>query len=146
MNTNNITTKAGIKWITNWYKNKIKSNYTANYIYNQTKYSNKDLNITSINALHQILTIDYSILTSLILNLTGEHYFNSAIVSGSRNIFFLDASLTFKTRKLEYMLEARNLLNTRMYNNNYTSSATDFEYHYLLRPTLIMLKVKFKLH
>lgn len=146
MNTNNITTKAGFKWITNWCKNKIKSNYTANYLYNQTKYSNKDLNITSINALHQVLTIDYSIINALVFHLVGEHYFNNAIAYGSRNIYFLDASLTFKTQKIEYMLEARNLLNTRVYNNNYTSGATDFEYHYLLRPTLVMLKVKFKLN
>lgn len=145
MNTNNITAKAGIKWITSWCK-KIKSNYTANYIYNQTKYSNKELNVTSINALHQVLAIDYPIINKLVLNLTGEHYFNSAIVSGSRNIYFLDAGLTFKTKKTEYMLEARNLLDTRIYNNNYTSGATDFEYHYLLRPTSIMFKVKFKLN
>lgn len=145
MNTNNIMAKAGAKWITTWGK-KIKSNYTANYIYNQTEYSNKDLDITSINALHQVLMIDYSIMRSLVLNLSSEHYFNSAIVKGSRNIFFLDASLTFRTKKIEYMLEARNLLNTQVYSNNYTSGATDFEYHYLLRPTSIMLKVKFKLN
>lgn len=145
MNTNNTTAGVEAKWITSWGK-KIKSNYTANYLYNQTKYSNQDLDITAIHALHQVVTLDYSIMRNLLLSLTGEHYFNSAISSGSRNIYFLDASLTFKTKKIEYILEGRNLLNTQIYNNNYTSGATNFEYHYLLRPALVMFKVKFKLN
>lgn len=145
MNTHNSTAKGGIKWITRWFR-KIKTTYTPTYQYTQTKYSNKDLNATSIHALHQVLAVDYPIISKLILNLTGEHYFNSAVVSGSRNIWFLDASLMFKTKKLEYMLEGRNLLGTRVYNNSYTSAATDFEYHYLLRPASVMLKVRFNLN
>lgn len=145
MNTNTASVSAGFKWTTNWGR-KVNTQYNANYVYSKTEYSDNSTSISPINSLHQKLSVDYSIIPGFVFNLTGEHYFNSAILSGSRHILFLDAALTFKTKKIEYMLEARNLLGTRTYNNKLTSDATDLEYCYLLRPTSVMFKIKFSIN
>lgn len=144
MNTNTASVSAGFKWITKWGR-KVNTRYNASYVYSKTGYSDNSTSISPINSLHQRLSVDYSLIPGLVFNLTGEHYFNSAILSGSRHIPFLDAALTFKTKKIEYMLEGRNLLGTRTYNNKFTSDATDFEYSYLLRPTSVMFKIKFSI-
>jgi hypothetical protein len=144
MNTNTALVSAGFKWITKWGR-KVNTRYNASYVYSKTGYSDNSTSISPINSLHQKLSVDYSLIPGLVFNLTGEHYFNSAILSGSRHIPFLDAALTFKTKKIEYMLEGRNLLGTRTYNNKFTSDATDFEYSYLLRPTSVMFKIKFSI-
>lgn len=144
MNTNTALVSAGFKWITKWGR-KVNTRYNASYVYGKTGYSDNSTSISPINSLHQKLSVDYSLIPGLIFNLTGEHYFNSAILSGSRHIPFLDAALTFKTKKMEYVLEGRNLLGTRTYNNKFTSDATDFEYSYLLRPTSVMFKIKFSI-
>jgi len=144
INTNTASISAGFKWITKWGR-KVNTRYNASYVYSKTGYSDNSTSISPINSLHQRLSVDYSLIPGLVFNLTGEHYFNSAILSGSRHIPFLDAALTFKTKKIEYMLEGRNLLGTRTYNNKFTSDATDFEYSYLLRPTSVMFKIKFSI-
>lgn len=98
-----------------------------------------------INALHQRLGFDFVFFKRLTFNIGGEHYFNDAISSGSRNIFFLDASLMFKTKKFEYILEGRNLLNTDTYNQRTWSYITNYQYNYLLRPISIMFTIRFSL-
>jgi len=145
INTNTASISAGFKWITKWGR-KVNTRYNASYVYSKTGYSDNSTSISPINSLHQKLSVDYSLIPGLVFNLTGEHYFNSAIISGSRHIPFLDAALTFKTKKLEYVLEGRNLLGTRTYNNRFTSDATDFEYSYRLRPTSVMFKIKFSIN
>lgn len=144
LKTETKSANAGFKWITTWFK-KVKTQYDLQYTYSRTEYLNSSTVPSPIHSLHQSLSIDYSIVKSLLLNIFCEHYFNSAIVSGSRHIPFLDASLTYKTKNVEYMLEARNILGTRTYNNKYTSDATDFEYCYLLRQTGVMFKIKFSI-
>ena len=77
--------------------------------------------------------------------ITGEHYLNDAISGGSRNIFFLDASISYKARKFEYILEGRNLLGTGTYNQRTYSDITNFQYLYRLRPLSVMFKIRFSL-
>ena len=81
----------------------------------------------------------------LSLNISGEYYLNDAITSGSRNIFFLDASISYRTRRMEYVLEGRNLLNTGTYNQRVWSDITNYQYNYLLRPLSLIFKIKFSI-
>lgn len=48
---------------------------------------------------------------------------NEAIVTGSKNIFFLDSSFTMKTKKAEFIITGRNILNTNSYNQYIYSDA-----------------------
>ena len=54
--------------------------------------------LTPINALHQRLRLSTTFFKRLSASITGEHYLNDAISGDSRNIFFLDASISYKAR------------------------------------------------
>lgn len=101
--------------------------------------------LKAINALHQRLRLDFVFFKRVTLKISGEHYLNDAISSGSRNIFFLDASLKLKAKKIEYILEGRNLLDNNFYNQRLWSDITNYQYNYLLRPVTVMFKIRFNL-
>lgn len=101
--------------------------------------------LKAINALHQRLRLDFVFFKRVTLKISGEHYLNDAISSGSRNIFFLDASLKLKAKKIEYILEGRNLLDNNFYNQRLWSDVTNYQYNYLLRPVTVMFKIRFNL-
>lgn len=82
-------------------------------------------------------------LKSLTLKLQGEHFYNSAIADGSRSMFFVDASISYKTKRFEYMLEGRNLLNAKEFYSATYGDAMGYRYVYVLRPAAVMAKVKF---
>lgn len=101
--------------------------------------------LKAINALHQRLRLDFVFFKRVTLKISGEHYLNDAISSGSRNIFFLDTSLKLKAKKIEYILEGRNLLDNNFYNQRLWSDITNYQYNYLLRPVTVMFKIRFNL-
>ena len=101
--------------------------------------------LKAINALHQRLGFNFVFFKCLTFNICGEHYLNDAISSGSRNMFFLDASLKLKSKKFEYILEGRNLLNNAFYNQRTWSDITNSQYNYHLRPVSVMFKIRFNL-
>lgn len=113
--------------------------------YVRSSSSTRDEAFSPINALHQRLGFNFVFFKRLSLNISGEHYLNDAITSGSRNIFFLDASISYRTRRMEYVLEGRNLLNTGTYNQRVWSDITNYQYNYLLRPLSLIFKIKFSI-
>ncbi|HIR61941.1 MAG TPA: carboxypeptidase regulatory-like domain-containing protein [Candidatus Coprenecus avistercoris] len=113
--------------------------------YVRSSSSTRDEVFSPINALHQRLGFNFVFFKRLSLNISGEHYLNDAITSGSRNIFFLDASISYRTRRMEYVLEGRNLLNTGTYNQRVWSDITNYQYNYLLRPVSVMFKIRFSI-
>lgn len=113
--------------------------------YVRSSSSTQDEAFSPINALHQRLGFNFVFFKRLSLNISGEHYLNDAITSGSRNIFFLDAHISYKAKRIEYILEGRNLLNTGAYNQRIWSDITNYQYNYLLRPVSVMFKVRFSI-
>lgn len=119
--------------------------YYSRYVRSSSEIENSKETLSPINALHQELGLSFIFFRKLSLNIDGEHYFNDAIYSGSRNIFFLDAALKYKARKIEYILEGRNLLNTWTYNHSSYNDITSYKYSYTLRPVSVMFKIRFSL-
>lgn len=113
--------------------------------YVRSSSSTQDEAFSPINTLHQRLGFNFVFFKRLSLNISGEHYLNDAITSGSRNIFFLDAHISYKAKRIEYILEGRNLLNTGTYNQRIWSDITNYQYNYLLRPVSVMFKVRFSI-
>lgn len=113
--------------------------------YVRSSSSTQDEAFSPINALHQRLGFNFVFFKRLSLNISGKHYLNDAITSGSRNIFFLDAHISYKAKRIEYILEGRNLLNTGAYNQRIWSDITNYQYNYLLRPVSVMFKVRFSI-
>jgi hypothetical protein len=119
--------------------------YKIDYVGSRSSIENSSTAISPINALHQKLSFYFTVLKSLTLNVSGDHYFNDALTSGSRSMFFADASIDYKTRRFEYILEGRNLLNTDTYYQRVYTDITDYEYGYHLRPISVMFKVRFSI-
>lgn len=123
----------------------VRGEYGINYGRSQSIIEDNESKLDPIDALHQRLAFHFTMFKSFTLKVSGEHYFNSAITSGSRSMFFADASILYKTKRFEYILEGRNLLNTDTYNQRIYTDITDYEYSYLLRPISVMFKVKFSI-
>lgn len=123
----------------------VKGDYKIDYVRSKSAIENSSTTISPINALHQKLSFYFTVLKSLTFNISGDHYFNDAITSGTRSMFFADASINYKTRYFEYILEGRNFLNTDTYYQRIYTDITDYEYGYHLRPVSVMLKVRFSI-
>lgn len=98
-----------------------------------------------IDILRQHATVDFIIRKKFICRIGGEHCYNAAIGGRDRNMFFLDASLSYKSKRVEYILEGRNLLDTGTFRSVSQSDITDYVYSYKLRPASVMFKIKFSL-
>ena len=60
-------------------------------------------------------------------------------------MFFADASVSYKRKKIEYILSARNLFYTKSYNTSYYNSINSYSYSYDLRPLSVLFTVSFSL-
>lgn len=102
-----------------------------------------DKRLSTIDIFKHRADLDFIIAKKVICRLGAEHYLNTSIEGRSRNAVFVDASLRLKTKRVEYSVEARNILNNRVFTNATNSDITGYVYSYELRPASIVLKVKF---
>jgi hypothetical protein len=75
----------------------------------------------------------------------AEHFYNNAVVEGSRSMFFTDAYFVYKTKRVDYILEARNLTNEKTYKSVSYNDISDYIYSYELRPVSFLFKIRFSL-
>lgn len=121
----------------------VKLDYEADYARSQ---SLVDVNaLRPIDVLRQQAAVDFIVRKKFICRIGGEHCYNAAIGGTDRNMFFLDASLTYKSRKVEYSVEGRNLCDTGIFRSATQSDITDYLYAYRLRPAAVLFKIKFSL-
>ena len=118
----------------------LRLDYHVNYLHN--KY-NIEIGEQSgvIRTLQQNVTFSSILFDKIICSINGEHYYNSSLDKKNRHLFFLNSSLSYKTKRIEYAAELRNLLNRK---NIYTvayGDATSYVYSYRLRPLNVMLSV-----
>lgn len=66
-----------------------------------------------------------------------------AISGANRNTLFVDASLRIKHKRVEYSVEARNVLNNSVFINATNSNSMDYLYSYALRRASVVFKVRF---
>lgn len=101
--------------------------------------------LSPINTMHNKLGLNLILFQRLTFRLGGEHYYNYAISTGSRNIVFIDASVKYKTRTVEYILDGRNLMNIKTYNKRIYSEVNTYQFNYKLRPLSVMFIVRFNI-
>lgn len=102
-----------------------------------------DERLSAIDVFKQRADLDLIIAEKVICRLGAEHYLNTSIEGSSRNRVFVDASVRLKTKRIEYSIEAHNILNNRVFANATNSDITGYVYSYELRPASIVFKVKF---
>lgn len=115
--------------------------YTAEYSRRKNFISGESR--TPVDAMQQELSMDFVIKRKFICSAGGEHYLNTSIEGPDRNVFFLDASVSYRGKRTEYILEGRNLLNNDTFSTILQSDITDFRQVYNLRPVSVMFTVKF---
>lgn len=134
--------KAGLSFNTR-FTQAVRLDYGLDYTRSESRAGAEKL--PPIDAVRQHAALDFIIRERFICRIGGEHCYNAAIGGTDRNMYFLDAALTYKSRRAEYMLEARNLLDTGLFHSATQSDITDYVYTYRLRPASVMFKIKFSL-
>lgn len=104
-----------------------------------------NVTLDPIDMVSQSADISVILPKGVILKAGGEHYFNVSIEGRDRNMFFLDASISFRKGRFEYLLEGRNLLDSRTFSSAVYSDITSYTYTTALRPVSVMFKVRFSL-
>ncbi len=121
----------------------VKLDYEASYA--RSKSSFEGTALRPIDVVRQNAAVDFIVRKKFICRIGGEHYYNAAIGGSDRNMFFLDAALTYKSRRVEYSVEGRNLADVGTFRSASQSDITDYLYTYRLRPASVLFKVKFSL-
>ncbi|TCC98296.1 TonB-dependent receptor [Pedobacter psychroterrae] len=81
----------------------------------------------------------------LVINLKYEYSFNSAVTGDGRRMNFADAGVRYNLKKLEFKLEYNNIFNTRRYIAAAYNGIGSYYSSYDLRPTQVLMKVRFKI-
>jgi hypothetical protein len=119
--------------------------YAVNYARSRSVIKGQEGDTDPINSLNQKLDLTATLFKKVSFTASGEHFFNDAVSSGDKSMFFLDARLAFTAKAIEYSIECRNLLNTRSYNYRIYSDITNYQFSYRLRPASILFKIRFSL-
>lgn len=135
-------TSAGLSFNTR-FTQAVRLDYGGEYSRSESRAGSEMLH--PIDMLRQHAALDFIIRKKFICRIGGEHCYNASIGGRDRNMFFLDASLSYKSKRVEYMLEGRNLLDTGTFRSVSQSDITDYVYSYKLRPASVMFKIKFSL-
>ncbi|MDD7456152.1 MAG: hypothetical protein PUK70_07915 [Bacteroidales bacterium] len=119
--------------------------YAISYARSRSVIKGQEGDTDPINSLSQKMDLTATLFKKVIFTATGEHFFNDAVSSGDRSMFFLDARLSFKARAIEYSIECRNLLDASSYNYRVYNDITNYQSSYSLRPASILFKIRFSL-
>lgn len=101
--------------------------------------------VEPVGTLKQSGTLNFVIAGNILLNVGAEHYFCGGIEGADRNTIFVNASASYRHKRLEFILEGRNLLDKRSFSAIEYFDTFSYAYTYELRPLSVMFKVRFSL-
>ena len=101
--------------------------------------------VDPVGTLKQNAALNFVIAKRVLMNVGAEHYFCGEIQGEDRNMVFMNASASYKFKRLEFILEGRNLLDKRSFSAIEYSDTFCYAYAYELRPLSVMFKVRFSL-
>jgi hypothetical protein len=119
--------------------------YNISFGRNVAKIKNSADGFSPIKNIMQNASLNVFITKMFTFTASAEHFHNSAITEGSKSMFFTDAYFVYKTKRVDYILEARNLTNEKTYKSASYSDISDYVYSYELRPILFLFKIRFSL-
>ena len=117
--------------------------YDVQYTHNRSKM--RDKNMPPVNNVAQNVSLSVIPVKKLILNVSFNHYYNNLIESGSRSAFFGNTGIKYKLKDIDLMLDWSNIFNTREFINYSYSDISSHYSVYHLRPSEVMLRVRFKI-
>jgi hypothetical protein len=97
-----------------------------------------------IRSLTQSLNLDVKLFNQVMLGTLVEQYVNSAIRNG-QSLYFADVNLTYTWKQVRFELDWTNILDTKNYTLAYYDHLNAYTSAYRIRPSEVVLKVKWKL-
>jgi hypothetical protein len=119
--------------------------YNISFGQNAAKIINSNDKFSPIKNIMQNTLLNIFITKMFTFSITAEHFYNNAISEGSKSMFFADTYFIYKTKRVDYILEARNLTNKKTYKSASYSDISDYIYSYELRPVSFLFKIRFSL-
>lgn len=119
--------------------------YTFQYAQRRNKVKNNVDGFRPINSSGQQAQLNFFPVKALTINLGYEHFYNSAIVLGSRIMNFADLGMRYVFKKIELSAEYTNVFDTRQYIAATYNEISTFYAVYNLRPAQLLLKLRFKI-
>ena len=98
-----------------------------------------------IHNFRQNITTSIIPIKILILSLSFNHYYNSALSVNTKSAWFGNIGLKYIMKKVEIMIDWTNIFNTRQFITSSYSNVMSYYAQYVMRPTEVLLRVKFKL-
>jgi hypothetical protein len=123
----------------------VSAQYEFSYSQSKSKIKDKGKRFEPIRAIGQNVQLNLFPLKGLTVNLKYENFYNNAIISGSRSMSFGDIGIKYKWKKAELMLDYTNVFNSKQFVSASYNDISRYYSSYELRPTEILLKVRFKL-
>lgn len=143
MQTSSDLYSAGLS-VNTRFSHAVRLDYTADYSRSRSYIAGGEP-LAPIDIVTQHADLYFIIAKRYVVQLSGEHYYNGSISHGDRSMFFADASFSIKTKRVEYMILAQNLLDTNTFRSAAYNDITNYVYAFKLRPASVMFKVKFSL-
>jgi hypothetical protein len=131
-----ITSKLG-KWAS--------LSYSLQFMQSKNRVQNNDFVFGSIRSIVQRGQLNLFSVERLTVNLGYENFYNSSVISGKRSINFADAGIKYRYRKLEFDLEYLSIFNVGQFISAIYNETNTFYSEYTLRPSQLLLKVRFKI-
>lgn len=119
--------------------------YEFKYSQSSSKVKNETKTFDPIRIMSHNVQLSVFPFKGLSLNLKCESFYNNAIISGSRSMTFGDISAKYKYKKLEFMFDYTNIFNSKQFVSASYTDVSRYYSAYMLRPTEVLLKVRFKL-
>lgn len=119
--------------------------YSLTYAESRNKVKNTNKDFDPIRSVSQRAQVNLFPFSGLTVNLIYEYFYNNAIASGSRTMSFGDIAVKYKWKKMEFLLDYTNIFNSKQYTSASYDNISSYYYSYDLRPSELMLKVRFKI-
>ena len=114
-------------------------------IYRDSRYVVGGTSMKPIHYFTQSFKTSFLPVKKLIFNVSFNHYYNSLIESESRSSWFGNMGVKYKTKNVDWMVDWTNVFNTRQFVTYSYNEASSYYSEYGLRPSEVLLTVRFKI-
>ncbi len=117
--------------------------YGASFNHSRTKI--RDESMKPVTNFMQNMSTSFIPAKGLTFTFTANHYYNNIIQSSDRSAWFGNIGARYRVKNIDWMLDWTNVFNTRQFVNYSYSDISSYYSVYNLRPSEILLRVRFKI-
>ena len=119
--------------------------YSYSFAENRNRIKDNGNDLDPIRTSTQDIRLSLYPLKTLTINFSYEYFYNNAIAYGNRSMSFGDIGIKYKLKNTEFLLDYTNIFNSKQYISASYSDISSYYYAYDLRPSEVLLRIRFKL-